>query len=183
MAINTDALFEKGQLGENEGGGPHPAAYKDTHKLLGASAADPGESHSLTPSDALSLNIRGSSKSLNGEHNGLRSPGKSGSEGNVAVLSPSPSRLSFSRASSPGPSAPAPPNYLWLAVLSCFCPGYPVNIFAIYYAHMSRSVAQVGDMESAGKLGRLARLLSIISILIGLAVLLYVIIADSLHII
>lgn len=135
MAINTDVVYERDGIGENEGGVPHHTVYKDTQQLLGASTTDQSQGHSLKPLDSLSLSIRGSARSLNADQNGRRSPMKSGSDGNIAVPSPSPSRLSFSRASSPGPQGPHPPSYLWLALLSCFCPGYPLNLFAIYYAH------------------------------------------------
>ncbi|XP_041948638.1 trafficking regulator of GLUT4 (SLC2A4) 1b [Alosa sapidissima] len=179
MAINTDVAYEKDMLGESESGTPHHAVYKDTQKLLGVSASEESEGHSLKPLDSLSLSIRGSVRSLNAEQNGRRSPMKSGSIGNIAVPSPSPSRLSFSRASSPGPQAPAPPNYLWLALLSCFCPSFPLNLFALYYSHTSRSLQQVGDDDGARRLGKLARLLSIIAILVGVAVLLYIIIGEA----
>lgn len=135
MAINTDVAYEKHGLGECERGAPHPTAYKDTQKLLGVSATEHSGGHSLKPLDSLSLSLRGSAKSLNAEQNGRRSPVKSGSDGNIAVPSLSPSRLSFSRTSSLGPQAPPAPSYLWLALLSCFCPGFPFNLFAIYYAH------------------------------------------------
>ncbi|KAL2094593.1 hypothetical protein ACEWY4_009312 [Coilia grayii] len=177
MAINTDVAYEKDGLADGESGIPHPTAYKDTQKLLGVTATDQKEGHTLKPLDSLSLSIRGSAKSLNSEQNGHRSPMKSGSVGNIDVPSRSPSRLSFSRASSPGPQQPPPPSYLWLALLSCFCPGFPLNLFAIYYAQGSRSMLQLGDIDGARRLGKLARLLSIIAIALGVALFLYIIIA------
>lgn len=135
MAINTDVTYGKDGLGENDSGVSHHTLDKDTQKLLGASTTEQNDGHSLKPLDSLSLSIRGSARSLNAEQNGRRSPMKSGSHGNIAVPSHSPSRLSFSRPSSPGLQAPHPPSYLWLAVISCFCPAFPLNVFAIYYAH------------------------------------------------
>lgn len=137
MAINTDVVYEneKDGLSYSESGISHATAYKDTQKLLGVSTTEQSDGHTLKPLDSLSMSLRGSAKSLNADQNGHRSPMKSGSVGNIAVPSRSPSRLSFSRASSPGPPQPAPPSYLWLALLSCFCPGFPLNLFAIYYAH------------------------------------------------
>lgn len=31
---------------------------------------------------------------------------------------------------------PAPKNYLWLTIVSCFCPAYPVNIVALVFSIM-----------------------------------------------
>lgn len=32
--------------------------------------------------------------------------------------------------------APMPKNYLWLAIVSCFCPAYPINIVAFVFSIM-----------------------------------------------
>lgn len=31
---------------------------------------------------------------------------------------------------------PMPKNYLWLAIVSCFCPAYPINIVAFVFSIM-----------------------------------------------
>nr|XP_058896805.1 transmembrane protein 233 isoform X3 [Kogia breviceps] len=31
---------------------------------------------------------------------------------------------------------PMPKNYLWLAIVSCFCPAYPINIVALVFSIM-----------------------------------------------
>lgn len=31
---------------------------------------------------------------------------------------------------------PMPKNYLWLAIFSCFCPAYPINIVAFVFSIM-----------------------------------------------
>lgn len=31
---------------------------------------------------------------------------------------------------------PAPSNYLWLSIVSCFCPAYPINIVALVFSIM-----------------------------------------------
>ncbi|KAG9265763.1 hypothetical protein AMEX_G20235 [Astyanax mexicanus] len=163
MAINTDATLETGTLGES--GAPQPGDFGDTQKLLGVSGSKEG----LGAPESR----RGSVKSLNAEQNGQRSPFKSGSTGNISNLAPSP--LSLSRVSSPGLTASAsePQSFMWLAVLSCFCPALPFNIFALYFAHASRSMIQTNDFEGAKRLGRRSMLFSIIAMALGLGVILY----------
>lgn len=53
----------------------------------------------------------------------------------------------------PGPEEeeeprPAPKNYLWLSILSCFCPAYPVNIAAFVFSIMVSGGG--GDRGSGG---------------------------------
>ncbi|KAB0355993.1 hypothetical protein FD754_000149 [Muntiacus muntjak] len=31
---------------------------------------------------------------------------------------------------------PKPQNYLWLAIIACFCPAYPINIVALVFSVM-----------------------------------------------
>ncbi|XP_049554172.1 transmembrane protein 233 isoform X2 [Orcinus orca] len=37
---------------------------------------------------------------------------------------------------------PMPKNYLWLAIVSCFCPAYPINIVALVFSIMGLSSQQ-----------------------------------------
>ncbi|KAB0370183.1 hypothetical protein FD755_018145 [Muntiacus reevesi] len=32
---------------------------------------------------------------------------------------------------------PKPQNYLWLAIIACFCPAYPINIVALVFSVMT----------------------------------------------
>lgn len=44
---------------------------------------------------------------------------------------------------------PEPKNYLWLTIVACFCPAYPVNIVALVFSIM---VSGVGTKSSKGKI-------------------------------
>ena len=141
MAINTDATFGKCELGEREVS--HPTNFQDTEKLLSTTTAEPTGESNLKPTDNLSLSVRGSVRSLDAEQNGHRSPLRSGSVGHLAAPPRSTSRLSLGP--SPLPPGAGPPSYLWLAVLSCFCPAPPLNMCALWYAHVvSRDVIMLG---------------------------------------
>jgi len=134
MAINTDAAFGKSALGEREVS--NPTDFHDTEKLLSTATAEPTGQSNIKPSDSFSLNIRGSVRSLDADQNGHRSPMKSGSIGQLATTPRSLSRLSLGPLPSTGPPGCVPPSYLWLAVLSCFCPAVPLNICALWYANV-----------------------------------------------
>ncbi|XP_041864750.1 trafficking regulator of GLUT4 1-like [Melanotaenia boesemani] len=173
MAINTDATFGKSALGEREVS--NPTNFQDTEKLLSAATTEPTGQSNLKPSDSFSLNIRGSIRSLDAEQNGHKSPLKSGSVGQLSTPPISSSRVSLGQLSSPVPRVSAPPYYLWLAVLSCFCPSVPFNICALWYASVSRSVLNTGDIEGAKKYARLSMLLSILAMLMGVAVIIFIV--------
>uniref|UniRef100_A0A8C6SRJ6 Trafficking regulator of GLUT4 (SLC2A4) 1b n=1 Tax=Neogobius melanostomus TaxID=47308 RepID=A0A8C6SRJ6_9GOBI len=160
MAINTDAAFEKSALGEREVS--NLTDFQDTEKLLSVE------------SDSFSLNIRGSVRSLDADQNGHRSPLKSGSVGQLATPPKSTSRMSLGPLPSPLPPGSKPDSYLWLAVVSCFCPGWPLNICALWYANVSKSVLHTGDVAGARKYGRLSMLLSCLAILMGVAVIIFI---------
>ncbi|XP_064794088.1 trafficking regulator of GLUT4 1-like [Oncorhynchus masou masou] len=168
MAIDTDAAFGKSALGEREVS--HPTDFQDTEKLLSTVTTEPTGESSLKPSDI---------HSLNAEQNGHQSPLRSGS------APVSQSQLSFGPPllllRSPVPPGSEPPSYLWLAVLSCFCLAVPVNMFALWYAHMSQSVLQTGDVDGAKRLGRLSLLLSCISMFLGVAVIIFIVVTGRLH--
>ncbi|XP_028322703.1 trafficking regulator of GLUT4 1-like [Gouania willdenowi] len=174
MAINTDAAFGKDALGERDVS--HPKGFQDTEKLLTTTNTEPcsGQSN-IKPSDSFSLNIRGSVHSLDADQNGHRSPLKSGSVGQLPTPPKSSSRLSLAPLPSPVPPGDAPPSYLWLAVLSCLCPAVPLNICALWFAHVSRSVLLTGDIEGARKYGRLVMVLSILAMVLGVAVIIFIV--------
>ncbi|XP_063171554.1 transmembrane protein 233 [Candoia aspera] len=74
----------------------------------------------------------------------------------------------------PGPEeeeeerGPMPKNYLWLSILSCFCPAYPINIAAFVFSVMALNSYTQGDIEGSRRLGHTALVVAIASILIGL---------------
>ncbi|XP_045313650.1 transmembrane protein 233 [Leopardus geoffroyi] len=65
---------------------------------------------------------------------------------------------------------PRPKNYLWLAIVSCFCPAYPINIVAFVFSIMSLNSYNDGDIEGSKRLGRNAKWVAIASIIIGLLI-------------
>ncbi|XP_006865566.1 PREDICTED: transmembrane protein 233 [Chrysochloris asiatica] len=65
---------------------------------------------------------------------------------------------------------PRPKNYLWLTIISCFCPAYPVNIVALVFSIMSQNSYSEGDIEGSRRLGRNAKWVAIASIIIGLLI-------------
>lgn len=65
---------------------------------------------------------------------------------------------------------PTPKNYLWLTIVACFCPAYPVNIVALVFAIMSQNSYNDGDYEGARRLGRNAKWVALASIFIGLVI-------------
>uniref|UniRef100_H0VW98 Trafficking regulator of GLUT4 (SLC2A4) 1/pseudo n=2 Tax=Cavia porcellus TaxID=10141 RepID=H0VW98_CAVPO len=120
------------------------------------------------------------SKSLSGgmdlEQNGHSLPFKVISEVHreSSVLR-TPSRASSRRASSVATTSfaqdqEAPKDYLVLAIASCFCPVWPLNLIPLIFSIMSRSSMQHGDMDGARRLGRLARLLSVSFIILGIVI-------------
>lgn len=175
MAINTDAAFEKSALGEREVSNLND--FQDTEKLLSTGTTEPtGHDGNIKESDSFSLNIRGSVRSLDADQNGHRSPLKSGSVGQLATPPKSASRLSLGPLPSPVPPGSRPSSYLWLAVLSCFCPGWPFNICALWYSNVSKSVLHTGDIAGARKYGRRSMLMSSLAILLGVAVIIFIVV-------
>nr|XP_057943610.1 trafficking regulator of GLUT4 1-like [Doryrhamphus excisus] len=168
MAINTDASFASSALVQRDAS--NPGDFQDTEKLLSVGTVEPGGQSNVKTSE--SLDLRGSVRSLDAEQNGHRSPLKSGSVGQLAAAPRSLSRLSLA---SPIPPGSVPPSYLWLAVLSCLCPGVPLNVCALWYASVSRSVLNNGDVEAARKYGRVSLLLSCLAMLLGVAVIIFIV--------
>nr|XP_057905592.1 proline-rich transmembrane protein 2 [Doryrhamphus excisus]XP_057905593.1 proline-rich transmembrane protein 2 [Doryrhamphus excisus] len=92
------------------------------------------------------------------------------------------SRSSLTPSSSPRPSVSQqpgaveaaegskPPDYLILAILSCFCPLWPINILALAFSVMSRNSLQQGNVDGARRLGRNAMVLAVVSIVGGIAI-------------
>uniref|UniRef100_A0A8C9ZBI7 Proline-rich transmembrane protein 2 n=1 Tax=Sander lucioperca TaxID=283035 RepID=A0A8C9ZBI7_SANLU len=98
-------------------------------------------------------------------------PGLSSRSGSVAAGSPRPSLTrrpsAITEAAADGSK---PRDYLILAILSCFCPLWPINIVALVFSVMSRNSLQQGNVDGARRLGRNAMVLSVVSILGGIVI-------------
>lgn len=125
MAINTDAPRATGVIGVS---GALDSDFGDTEKLLDLSTKElKGELNHK--SDTYSIKSKNEKTAQNDDS-----------------VSLSPSRVDFSRTSSPKPGESEPWTFLWVAVISCFCPAVPINVFAIYFSHMVSTVIQVKFM-------------------------------------
>ncbi|XP_033501315.1 uncharacterized protein LOC117268757 [Epinephelus lanceolatus] len=98
-------------------------------------------------------------------------PGLGSRSGSLAAGSPRPSLTrqpsAITEATVDGSK---PRDYLLLAILSCFCPLWPINIVALTFSVMSRNSLQQGNVDGARRLGRNAMVLSVVSILGGIAI-------------
>ncbi|KAM7387656.1 hypothetical protein PAMA_010003 [Pampus argenteus] len=91
--------------------------------------------------------------------------------GSVAAGSPRPSLTRQPSTITEGAvDGSKPQDYLILAILSCFCPLWPINIVALTFSVMSRNSLQQGNIDGARRLGRNAMVLSVVSILGGIAI-------------
>nr|XP_056720990.1 trafficking regulator of GLUT4 1 [Euleptes europaea] len=163
MAINAEAPLARALEGSPP---PPPAEAHETEALL--TAAPPGQP---SPSGA-------ADPARPAEPNGHGWPCKAGSEGRLEGAPRSPSGLSLGRASSTLTASHLhephrPDDYLLLAIFSCFCPVWPVNVLALVFSIMSRNSGQQGDMDGAHRLGRVARYLSILSIVLGVIIIIF----------
>uniref|UniRef100_A0A8C6WSK2 Transmembrane protein 233 n=1 Tax=Neogobius melanostomus TaxID=47308 RepID=A0A8C6WSK2_9GOBI len=71
----------------------------------------------------------------------------------------------------PPPQAPPPlRTYLWLSILVCFCPAFPVNLLGLVFSVMSRRSYEQGDFDGSKRLGRNALWMGVASVLIGIAI-------------
>ncbi|XP_073504885.1 proline-rich transmembrane protein 2 [Phyllobates terribilis] len=122
-------------------------------------------------SKASSLNDLKAQPAANG---GPRAPSLTGSEGRLAQAASNSPRPSLCRqgstATASGVEPEKPKDYLLIAILSCFCPMWPVNIVGFVYSIMSRNSLQQGDVDGALRLGRVAKLLSIVALVGGLLI-------------
>ncbi|XP_063286905.1 proline-rich transmembrane protein 2 [Pelobates fuscus] len=122
-------------------------------------------------SKSSSLNDLKSQPAANG---GPRAPSLTGSEGRLAQAASNSPRPSICRqgstATTSGIAAEKPKDYLIIAILSCFCPMWPVNIVGFAYSIMSRNSLQQGDVDGALRLGRVAKLLSLVALVGGVLI-------------
>ncbi|KAM8962474.1 proline-rich transmembrane protein 2 [Pelodytes ibericus] len=136
---------------------------------------EPAEAQEEQPvtiqSKSSSLNDLKSQPAANG---GPRAPSLTGSEGRLAQAASNSPRPSLCRqestATTSGLAAEKPKDYLLIAILSCFCPMWPVNIVGFVYSIMSRNSLQQGDVDGALRLGRVAKLLSIVALVGGVLI-------------
>ncbi|XP_034070568.1 proline-rich transmembrane protein 2 isoform X3 [Gymnodraco acuticeps] len=100
-------------------------------------------------------------------HNKTRKGSRASSVGYTA-FSPRPS---ISRHSSIATNPPLDrtkvKDYLFLSVLACFCPVWPINIVGFVYSIMSKNSLEQGNLDGAVRLGRVAKMLSIVSLVGG----------------
>uniref|UniRef100_A0A673BLD2 Proline-rich transmembrane protein 2 n=1 Tax=Sphaeramia orbicularis TaxID=375764 RepID=A0A673BLD2_9TELE len=96
-------------------------------------------------------------------------PRPSSRSGSMSANSPRPSLTRRPSAMADGAADGSKPrDYLILAILSCFCPLWPINIVALTFSVMSRNSLQQGNIDGARRLGRNAMVLSVVSILGGI---------------
>lgn len=126
MAINTDAPHATDALGQRAA--LQSTDFGDTQKLLDISDKELKREFNHSPSDTHLA------KCLEAEQNEQTVV-------NVASEPCSPSRVS--RASSPTPAEREPCSFMWVAVIACFCPAVPINLFALYFANMVSGVTGV----------------------------------------
>ncbi|XP_062309915.1 trafficking regulator of GLUT4 1 isoform X1 [Osmerus eperlanus] len=130
-------------------------------------SADPSPSASSPSSPQKQQHTKPGGHQLNGRS---QLGSRSGSLGHSAG-SPRPS---LSRKPSMLPEGPGdgskPRDYLILAILSCFCPLWPINIVALTFSVMSRNSLQEGNIDGARRLGRNAMILSIVSLVGGIII-------------
>ncbi|XP_070587636.1 trafficking regulator of GLUT4 1 [Erythrolamprus reginae] len=167
MAINADAKLEKALAGSPPPPAASSSSSQETELLLRSGPSSPKPCRAAEDGEAAAA-VGAAAMEPNGH--GLLY--RAGSEGPLEATSLSPSRLSLGRASSIGTASNLPevgrsPDYLPLAIFSCFCPIWPVNILALIFSIMSRNSNLQGDVDGAQRLGRVARFLSILSIVLG----------------
>ncbi|XP_056144328.1 trafficking regulator of GLUT4 1 [Lampris incognitus] len=90
--------------------------------------------------------------------------------GSISASSPRPSLTRQPSAAIETVDGSKPRDYLILAILSCFCPLWPINIVALTFSVMSRNSLQQGNIDGARRLGRNAMLLSVVSLVGGIAI-------------
>lgn len=134
MAINTDARHAADVLRESVA--LQSTDFGDTQKLLDISDKVQKRELNHTPSDTHLDTYLDSDKNEQ-------------TDVNIASVPSSPSRVSFSRAPSPTPGEREPSSFMWVAVISCFCPAVPINLFALYFAHMVSSATGVQLLNKA----------------------------------
>lgn len=139
MAINADA-----QLGKALAGSPPPPASSSSSPQEMEQLLQAGPSPPKPCPDENGVAGVAAVGAAAMEPNGHGLLYRAGSEGPLEATSLSPSRLSLGRASSTAttsnlPEAGRSPDYLPLAILSCFCPIWPVNILALVFSIMVRA--------------------------------------------
>ncbi|KAM3843118.1 uncharacterized protein prrt2, partial [Diretmus argenteus] len=101
-------------------------------------------------------------------HHGKTRKGSRASSIGYTAFSPRPSLSRHSSiATNPPLDRTKAKDYLFLAVLACFCPVWPINIVGFVYSIMSKNSLEQGNLDGAVRLGRVAKLLSVVSLVGG----------------
>lgn len=134
MASGGSAPGGSGSASGSGSGTVLPTRFQETEKLL--AATEVREEKGLRGSKSFTAALPGET-----ERNGHGLGYKSVSVGHLEVAPLSPSRISLGRASSTAASTVAPEqgrprDYLVLAIFSCFCPVWPINIVALVFSIM-----------------------------------------------
>ncbi|KPP68195.1 hypothetical protein Z043_113160, partial [Scleropages formosus] len=141
----------------------------------------PADSPTLSSCSSPPTRQQAKSQTLSHAHlpnGGARGGSRSGSLSHVTT-SPRPSLSRHpSTATDSGLPGAKPRDYLLLAILSCFCPVWPLNIVALTFSVMSRNSLQQGNVDGARRLGRVAKLLSVVSLLSGIVIIIACIIIN-----
>ncbi|XP_061829885.1 transmembrane protein 233 [Nerophis lumbriciformis] len=147
----------------------------------GAVTSQPGTEEQQAPPPAADSNGAGTATTAafgppagQAEVKGAHANGQEGLGSQSALMAGGSPRSSLSQqpgAVTEGPEdGSKPPDYLILAILSCFCLLWPINIPALVFSVMSRNSLQQGNVDGARRLGRNAMVLSVIAILGGTAI-------------
>lgn len=133
------AMASGGAAPGGSGSGPGsgtalPTRFQETEKLL--APTEGREEKGLRGSKSFTAAL-----AAEAERNGHGLAYKSVSVGHLEAAPLSPSRLSLGRASSTATSTAAPEqgrprDYLLLAMFSCFCPVWPINVVALVFSIM-----------------------------------------------
>ncbi|KAM9457652.1 uncharacterized protein Hap1MRO34_018811 isoform 1-T1 [Clarias gariepinus] len=102
-------------------------------------------------------------------HGHARIGSRSGSLSHAGSPRPSLSRQPSALTENAGDDT-KPNDYLFLAILACFCPLWPINIVGLTFSVMSRYSLQQDNVDGARRLGRNAKVLSIVSLVGGVLI-------------
>ncbi|XP_034717122.1 trafficking regulator of GLUT4 1-like isoform X1 [Etheostoma cragini] len=136
------------KLKNSVGNGIHPTSTESTSPVI---CSPPRRQHSISY-----------------PHHSKSRKGSRASSIGYTAFSPRPS---ISRHSSIATNPPLDrtkiKDYLFLSVLACFCPVWPINIVGFVYSIMSKNSLEQGNLDGAVRLGRVAKMLSLVSLVGG----------------
>ncbi|KAM3863998.1 uncharacterized protein ACN63O_011887 [Diretmus argenteus] len=139
-----------------------------SEKLETSNGIGPVSVDSSPPTSSISLHKQHAKPGVHHPNGRQRLGSRSGS---IAAGSPRPSLTRQTSMIIEGVvDGSKPRDYLLLAILSCFCPLWPINIVGLTFSVMSRNSLQQGNIDGARRLGRNAMVLSVVSIVGGIAI-------------